>query len=187
MLPLLLVVASLSAGIAHGAEVEGVKLDDKTRIDGAQELVLNGAGVRSKMFVKGYVGALYLAQKKSAADAVLADKGQKRVALHILRDDVPADKMLSGLKEGLADNNSQAEMTALDARIKDFGSMLSAVKVYNKGNVIAFDFLAASTRVSINGEAKGTIPGEDFSRALLKVWLGEKPVDSSLKKGMLGG
>jgi hypothetical protein len=40
----------------------------------------------------------------------------------------------------------------------------------------------------VNGQARGTaIPGEDFYTAVLRVWLGEKPADSGLKKGLVGG
>jgi hypothetical protein len=183
-----LLATSLSATLATAAEVEGVRIDERVRGEGGQELVLNGAGVRSRMFIKGYVGALYLAQKKSSADAVLADKGPKRVALHVLRDDVSADRMVSALNEGLSDNSSRAELAPLEARLKDFNAMLGAAKTYRKGNVIAFDYLPGSgTRVSIDGQVKGTIPGDDFNHALLKVWLGNEPVDGGLKKGMLGG
>jgi hypothetical protein len=39
----------------------------------------------------------------------------------------------------------------------------------------------------VDGAARGEpIPGEDFYAALLKIWLGEKPVDADLKKAMLG-
>jgi len=184
----LLLATNLSATLASAADVAGVRLEERVRSEGGQELLLNGAGVRSKMFIKGYVGALYLVQKKSSADAVLADKGPKRVALHVLRDEVSADKMVSALSEGLSDNNSRAEMAPLEARLKDFGAILSAAKSYTKGNVIAFDYIPGSgTRILIDGQVKGTIPGDDFNHALLKVWLGDKPVDGALKKGMLGG
>jgi hypothetical protein len=180
--------SALVTTLAGAAEVAGVRLEERVRSDAGQELLLNGAGVRSKMFIKGYVGALYLAQKQSSAAVVLADKGPKRVALHILREDVSADKMVSALNEGLSDNNSRAEMAPLEARLKDFGTILGAAKSYKKGNVIVFDYLPGSgTRVLMDGELKGTIPGDDFNHALLKVWLGDKPVDGGLKKGMLGG
>jgi hypothetical protein len=41
-------------------------------------------------------------------------------------------------------------------------------------------------RVSIKGEVKGTIKGLDFKKAVFGIWLGEKPADAKLKKGMLG-
>jgi hypothetical protein len=40
--------------------------------------------------------------------------------------------------------------------------------------------------VRINAELQGTVPGNDFFRALLKIWLGDRPVSKSLKQGMLG-
>ena len=35
-------------------------------------------------------------------------------------------------------------------------------------------------------EVKGTVPGDEFSRALFTVWFGPKPGDENLKRGMLG-
>jgi hypothetical protein len=57
-----------------------------------------------------------------------------------------------------------------------------------EGDVIYLDYIPGSgTRVTINGENKGLIPGRDFNNALLDIWLGEEPADKSLKKAMLGG
>ncbi|MCK5377655.1 MAG: chalcone isomerase family protein [Acidobacteria bacterium] len=38
----------------------------------------------------------------------------------------------------------------------------------------------------LNGELKGTIEGDDFAAALLRVWLGAKPPTEDFKEGMLG-
>jgi hypothetical protein len=38
----------------------------------------------------------------------------------------------------------------------------------------------------MKGALKGTIKGIDFKRAVFSIWLGEKPADAKLKKGMLG-
>src|SRR5437588_7938644 len=69
---------------AIAADVGGVKLDDKTSV-GGQELVLNGAGIRTRAMFKVYVGSLYLPAKASTIDAVLA-KGPRRIQLTLLRD-----------------------------------------------------------------------------------------------------
>jgi len=42
------------------------------------------------------------------------------------------------------------------------------------------------TTVSVGGKTKGTVAGADFMRALFAIWLGDKPVDGSLKDGLLG-
>jgi len=38
----------------------------------------------------------------------------------------------------------------------------------------------------LNGEVQGKVGSVPFARALLKVWLGDNPVDASLKKALLG-
>ncbi|MEQ1914804.1 MAG: chalcone isomerase family protein, partial [Sideroxydans sp.] len=66
--------------------------------------------------------------------------------------------------------------------------LFDAVKEVNKGDLITLDYQPSNgTTVSVNGVARGTIAGAAFNRALLKVWLGTKPVQDDLKKGLLGG
>jgi len=69
---------------AHALEIKGVKVDETAQVDG-NALVLNGAGVRTKLMFKVYVAALYLTQKQASVDAVLSDTGNKRVSMHFLR------------------------------------------------------------------------------------------------------
>ncbi len=178
-------------GLAGAAEVEGVKLADKVRIgstnDGGPELVLNGAGVRTRVVFKVYVGALYLPQKSAAASAILGDAGVKRVALHVLRD-LTADQLLGALNDGLKANHTADQLTKLDAQTKQLETIFRSVKAAKSGDTIWIDFLGEpGTRITVNNEAKGTIPGADFGRALLRVWLGEQPAEAALKKAMLGG
>ena len=71
--------------VAHGADVAGVKIDDKTRV-GTSELTLNGAGLRKRAFFQVYAIGLYVPQKASSAQALLEQPGPKRVAIHMLRD-----------------------------------------------------------------------------------------------------
>ena len=41
--------------------------------------------------------------------------------------------------------------------------------------------------MTLNGEVKGqSIPGYDVYRALLRVWLGDHPASTGLKKALLG-
>ena len=182
------VAALLLAGSAIAAEVEGVKLADTVRLgDAGPELVLNGAGVRTRVFFKVYVGALYLQRKTAAAQAAIADSGAKRVAMHLLRD-LSAEQLFAALNEGLRNNHTQEELAKLDAQVVQLDGIFKAVKAAKNGDVILLDCIPGSgTRVTVNGESKGLIPGEEFGRALLRVWLGEQPADAALKKAMLGG
>jgi hypothetical protein len=66
--------------------------------------------------------------------------------------------------------------------------MMSSIKVINKGSVVHLDYIPGTgTRITVNGEVKLTIPGEDFYRAMLHIWIGAKPVDGRLRDAMLGG
>ncbi|MBI2296975.1 MAG: chalcone isomerase family protein [Betaproteobacteria bacterium] len=184
-----LFVVMMAVALRCGAaEVEGVKLADKVRVgDAGPELVLNGAGVRTRVFFKVYVGALYLQQKKTSAEAALADTGAKRVAMHMLRD-LAADQLFSALNDGLRNNHTPEVLARLEPQVRQLEGIFNAVKAAKTGDAIVLDFLPGTgTRVVVNGEAKGTIPGDEFSRALLRIWLGESPADAGLKKAMLGG
>ena len=178
-------LATAIAAPAQAAKVAGVELEDSVQISAdTPELVLNGAGIRKKLFIKVYVGALYLQNKATGVDAVLNQTGANRVLMHFLYKKVGRDKLVDGWKEGFS-GNSSAEMEKLKARLADFNGLFTDAK---KGDVILLDYLPGKgTRVTINGQAKGTIPGADFNKALLKVWLGNSPVDSGLKEAMLGG
>ncbi|HEX2332514.1 MAG TPA: chalcone isomerase family protein [Burkholderiales bacterium] len=168
------------------AEVAGVKIDDKTRVANS-DLALNGAGVRTRLFFQVYAIGLYLPQKSSNSAAILAQPGPKRVAIHMLRD-VGADSFSGALTDGIRANHSEAEAKALEPRIKELAGLLAEVKEAKKGMVIAFDWTGAGTQVVIQGEPAGRpIAGEDFYRALLRIWLGDKPVQDDLKKALLGG
>jgi hypothetical protein len=65
---------------------------------------------------------------------------------------------------------------------------MDGIGIARHGNVITLNYIPGTgTQLGLDGQSKGTpIPGEDFYRALLRIWLGEDPVDQSLKKALLG-
>jgi hypothetical protein len=64
---------------------------------------------------------------------------------------------------------------------------MGEMKEARKGMRITLDWTPAGTQMSVDGRAAGApIAGEDFYRALLKIWLGENPVQADLKKALLG-
>jgi len=177
------VVAAFATG-AWAAEVGGVKLDDKVSL-GGQDLVLNGAGIRTRAIFKVYVGSLYLPGKANTAAAVYA-KGPRRVQLNMLRD-VGADQMLEALVDGVTQGNSAADAAAVKPQSDQLASIIKSIGQLKEGNVLVFDYVDGGTRVSLDGQAKGTIAGDAFNKALFNAWIGDKPVQDDLKKAMLGG
>jgi len=171
---------------ALAAEVAGVTLADKVSV-GGQALVLNGAGVRIKVFFKIYVGSLYLPQKVGDLASVLA-KSPRRIQMNLLRD-LTADQLVGALVGGLNDNNSPAEMAAVKGPTDELVRILTRFKDVDvkEKDVLTMDFVDGGTNVALNGEARGVIPGEAFNSALTRIWLGDKPAQGTLKKAMLGG
>ena len=168
------------------AEVAGVRIDDKAQV-GNSEVVLNGAGLRTRLFFQVYAIGLYLPQKGSTPAAILAQPGPKRVAIHMLRD-VGADTFTEALADGIRANHSEAEAKALEPRIKELAALMAEIKEAKKGMAIMLDWTGAGTQLLVQGKpAARPIEGEDFYRALLRIWLGDKPVQDDLKKALLGG
>ncbi|MCF8159302.1 MAG: chalcone isomerase family protein [Polaromonas sp.] len=182
---LLLTCAALAAW-AQPLEVEGVKLEATSQL-GAAKLQLNGAGLRTKVFFKVYVAGLYTPQKATSAAQLLAQTGARRVTITMLRN-VDAESFAGALNDGLRDNHTEAQFAAMKPKIDALNANLKAVGEAKKGDVIHFEFVPdAGTQVTVNGQARGSvIPGEDFFTAVLRIWLGDKPVDASLKKALIG-
>lgn len=171
---------------ALAAEMAGVKLEDKLQLD-AHPVVLSGVGVRTKFFIKVYVAGLYLTEKTTSSEAVMADVGAKRMSFHLLRK-VTGKQVLDGINETIMPNNTEEEMKVLEARLFEFEKMFVSVSEIKENEVVNLDYIPGlGTRVSINGVVKGHIEGIDFNRALLKIWVGNKPVQAALKKSLLGG
>jgi hypothetical protein len=180
------VMAALFCQLATAVEVAGVKFEDKARV-GNGDLLVNGAGLRKKVFFQVYAMALYLPEKSGDSEAVLAAKGGKRIAITLLRD-LTAQQFVEALQEGMASNHSEAEMAGLKERLKQLSERMLAIGEAKNGSRIVIDWLPDSgTRLTVNGQAQGKdITGEDFYRALLRIWLGSKPVQDDLKEALLG-
>jgi hypothetical protein len=171
---------------AYALEVAGVRFDDQTRV-GQSDVIVNGAGMRKMAIFKVYAMALYLPEKQGEAGAALSIKGAKRVAISLLRD-VTAQQFVDGLQEGIADNQSEAEMATLRDRVKVFSAAMLGIGEAKTGTRVFIDWFPDSgTRLTVNGQVIGTdIAGEDFYKAILKIWLGSKPVQGDLKQALLG-
>jgi len=182
--------ALLALGAAAGAqpvEMEGQKFEPTVQV-GGQNLVLNGVGLRKRAIFKVYVAGLYVPAKTTNAAAAINEKGPRRVSLRMLRD-VDADSFVGAFTDGLRANLNEAQLTALKPQVEAFTGTLKAIGEAKKGDVINFDYTPeGGTRITVNGQPKGNpIAGQDFYAAVMRIWLGDKPVDEALKKGLLGG
>lgn len=181
-----LATALFAALPAQAADIAGVRFDDRTTVAGT-DLALNGAGLRTRFMLKVYAMGLYLPRRADTPDAIATVAGPKRIQIVTLRE-LTAEQFADALVDGLKKNHSEAEFARLQARSDELRSALLALKAAPAGTQIRLEWLPGSgTRLSVGNDARGKdIPGEDFYRALLRIWLGDKPVDADLKNALLG-
>ena len=171
---------------AIALDLAGIHLADKVQV-GDASLQLNGAGIRTRFFFKIYVGALYLPQKQTSAEAIIDDGNERRIVLYMLRE-LSSSKLYGAFKEAVEANHTPDVLAAIDAQMKQMAQIFESVEVVKPGDIITLDYEpVGGTRISVNGTTRGTIMGAGFNRALLRIWLGNNPVQEDLKKGMLGG
>lgn len=168
-------------------DVKGVKIEDTMKV-GGKELKLNGAGMRVKAIFSVYAAGLYLTEKKTSVPDVLALEGPKRMVL-VMQREVSSEDFGQSFMTGLNDNSDKAEKSKIINQTVKFGEMFASLPGLKKGDILFLDWIPGSGTVSsLNGKQMGeTIPDVAFYNAVLRLWLGSKPVDSSLKPMLLGG
>ena len=173
--------------LAQSAALEGQSFEDHIRVANT-ELRLNGLGLRGVMFINGYVAGLYLPTKASNLTDIAASAGPKRLQLRMMRA-ASADDFVDALVGGMRKNSSATELQELDDRIAQLTRFIQAAGAARVGDVVNFDYLPeVGTTLAVNGKVQGKpITGADFYLAVLKIFIGEHPVDKKLKQGLLGG
>jgi hypothetical protein len=179
---LVVAAAMMVAPVGWTGSLGGVELDDELSV-GGKTLELNGMGLRKKFVVKVYVAGLYLEEPSGDVATIVASDQIKRVVMHFRTNKATKKKMDAAWQEGF-EKNSPAEYPALAERVRSFIALFGDMKV---DDVIELTLTpGAGTEVVLNGEVKGTIDGDDFGAALLRVWLGDHPPSEDLKEGLLG-
>ena len=166
-------------------EVRGVKFADTTTVAG-QALQLNGAGVRVKVIIDVYAAGLYVGKRDASAQALLSQPGAKSMQIVLLRD-LTGEEFADAMIKGFRQNNSEADIGRFQARLDELRKTMVSFGTVKKGTAIQLNLVPGSgVRTLVEGAQKGAdIQGEDFYAALLKIWLGPKPVDDDLKSGLL--
>lgn len=178
----LILVSTANAGTV---DIAGAKFEDTVHVANT-DLKLNGAGIRYKAIFKVYAAGLYLKDKKNTVPEVLASQGPRRVTIVMLRD-LSNEDFGRGFMQGIQQNTDKAEKAKLTLQFLRFGELFASVPELKKGDVMINDWVpGVGTVVYLNGKKMGEpYPDIAFYNALLRIWLGEKPVDSGLKKAML--
>ncbi len=165
----------------HAGNLAGVTMPDTIQV-GSTTLVLNGMGLRTKFLVKVYVAGLYLEQKSSDAGAILQADAPKRIVMQFVHG-ASKSQIANAFDDSFNDNATDARKVVKD----DIDKFLGALEPVKAGDQMVFTYIPGTgTTFTLNGNEKLTIAGKAFGPVLFSVWLGPKPPNENLKKGILG-
>lgn len=180
-----LAILNPAGATSPSTDVAGVRLPDHINVAG-RDMVLNGAGLRRILLLKIYVAALYLPQRRHDSHAILEQNMPRSLLLTLVRD-LSTEQNLEALKDGLIANNTPSVLESIRPEVEQFLGYIRTLHEVPSGTVIHLDYLpGVGTRVSVRDRYLGTVAGEEFNRAILRIWLGDDPVQTSLKRALLG-
>ena len=173
----------LFVSTGYALEVAKVNVPDSISAAGS-DLVLNGAGIRSKWGLKLYVGSLFLPQKSTDAQAIIAANEPMAIRLNIISGLITSEKMITATREGF-DNSTGGNLEPIADDVETFIAVFN--EPIKEGD--AFDLVFAPEKgveVFKNGNPIAVVGDLEFKKALFGIWLCDKPAQKSLKDGMLG-
>jgi hypothetical protein len=182
LLVIVLVVFMMSP-VAVAKQVGKVTLPDSL-MAGQDELFLNGAGFRKKLFIKVYAAGLYLKEKQTDPQKIMDADTPMAIRMHFVHSEVSSKKLVDAWNEGFV-NGTGGNIAPIQTEIDTFNAFFS--QKAKKNDIYDIIYIPEQgVSVYIQGELKGTIKGLAFKKAAFSIWLGEKPADSKLKRKMLG-
>lgn len=178
------ILFSILSGVSaapQAATVEGVTFSREVRA-GESTLALRGCGLlRYMVFIKAYVAAFYLPESIRSEDA-LGDI-PKHLEIEYFHG-ITAQDFAKATSSSISRNVSLMTFQRLKPKIDEFNALYRDVK---PGDRYALTYIPGrGTTLSWNGQPLGTVAGEDFAVGLFDIWLGPNPLDSDLKRLLLG-
>ena len=181
-------ILSLAPGLARAATVDvaGVQLEDRITVNGSP-LQLNGAGVRYKAVFKVYTAGLYLGQKATTTEQVLAAPGPRRMTITMLRD-IDSAELGKLFSRGMEDNMERSAFSKLIPGVIRMSQVFTDHKKLLAGETFVLDWVPGTgTVLTVKGKVEGEPFKEpEFFNALMRIWLGPKPADWQLKDALPG-
>jgi hypothetical protein len=182
----LAMTAVLALVPARAATLEGLQFDDQAWL-ASRELKLNGLGVRGIFFFKAYVAGLYLGEKTPAGQEAVRQPGPKRLQLRMLME-IGANDIKKALVDGMRKNVTEEQWEAMQDRVTQFSQTIDSIGITRRGDTINLDYVPdLGLLLAVNDVRKGpAIKGQDFYNAMLEIFVGDDPVDTRLRNGLLG-
>ncbi len=175
--------AMMSMPSKSQVKVGGVPFPQKVKALG-HTFELQGAGVREKFWIDLYAIGAYALKKYPTARAMKDADAPMLLRMVIVSSLITEEKMRSSTIEGFQ-RSLGADYPKMAAKINKFMDLFAGD--IHKGEKIILAYTPRDgTVVYRGGKKKGAIPGLAFKRALWGIWLGDNPVNESLKQALVG-
>ncbi|MDY6951678.1 MAG: chalcone isomerase family protein [Thermodesulfobacteriota bacterium] len=150
---------------------------------GETSLLLNGAGMRTKWFMRLYVGGLYLRERGHDPKRIISADEPMAIRLHIISSLITSEKMEKATREGF-EKATGGDLGPITAQIEQFIAVFR--EKINENDTYDLIYLPSKgVEVYKNQKRHCLIEGLTFKKALFGIWLCDKPAQKSLKQAML--
>lgn len=146
-----------------------------------QQLPLRGSGLLQYLKLDMYSGAFYAPEGVDTPEEALADI-PKSLILHYHRG--IKVKWMNDAAERILKKNPDVDMEALRERLDRIGAAYEKV-----GKDDRYELRYApgqGTTLLLNDREILTVPGEDFARAYMGIWLSRTPANAKFRDKLLG-
>jgi hypothetical protein len=176
--------ASLPATAA--LQTDGISLEDSVQVAG-KNLKLNGAGISMRMIFRVYAMGLYLPNRQDTTHDVLLGEGPKRLMIAMLRD-ISGSDFNDELRQYAVADGASIPAHIMDNMLRLGQAIERQANGLHKGDTLTMDWVPGTGALVALNNKPLTAPLHDvaFYKALLNIWLGDKPADSGLKMKLLG-
>ncbi|MFZ4482971.1 MAG: chalcone isomerase family protein [Chthoniobacterales bacterium] len=170
---------------AGAAEPASHELPAEQIVSG-QKLVLNGSALRTVWGFEIYRIGLFLANPSRDENAIMnTDRNPKRVHIIMIRG-VSKERFSGTVQESIDQNFSPEEKERFNVELATFLAFFHEGSDLKPGSEVILDYVPGQGMVAfLDGTRLGTIPGEEFYHAILRLWIAT-PLQKSIKDGLLG-
>ncbi|MDE2594704.1 MAG: chalcone isomerase family protein [Burkholderiales bacterium] len=171
---------------ACAATLEGQQFDN-TMVLAGRTLRLNGLGLRGVLWVKAFVAGLYLPAASKDPNQILTMPGPKRLRLKVMLE-APSHELTKSFQHGASNESDQAQLV-LAKRVETLSNLIDSLDKVHPGDIMDLDYLPDhGVQLRLNDKPVGQpVPGEDLYRVVLKIFVGDRPVDKRMREGLLRG
>ena len=154
-------------------------------LPGAQAETLQLNGVAKHMdIIDNFIGGLYLAEKSTTAEAILASNSDLRMDHKIVNNRYSVSLWRNYLRKVLLLNSSPEKIEEHRDALSQLMSLFKGQ--LKRGDIISIIADGNATQIRLNNFLVQEYATREIAAMLLKGWIGTQPISRNFKQGVLG-